>query len=192
MRTRHTLFAALVFCAALLFCGKEKSPAQPSATSVDDPTTQKVHQLINAHRVSIGRSALALNETISQQARQHSQNMAAGVTPFSHDGFDARVAAIGKSIALQSAAENVAYNQGYSNPAQVAVEGWLQSPGHKENIQGDYSLTGIGVAVNAAGEYYFTQIFVKPEGGDSDKLGTSSLCDPANREKQSPWFRAMT
>jgi uncharacterized protein YkwD len=147
----------------LLFCSEKKSPAPTSPTTLDDPVAQEVHQLINAYRVSIGLRALAVNETISQQARQHSQNMAAGITPFSHDGFDARAAAIAQSISLQSAAENVAYNQGYSNPAQTAVDSWLQSPGHKANIEGDYTLTGIGVAANTTGGYYFTQIFIDPE-----------------------------
>jgi uncharacterized protein YkwD len=33
-------------------------------------------------------------------------------------------------------------------------------PGHRKNIEGPYEVTGIGVARNAQGEVYFTQIFV--------------------------------
>jgi len=40
------------------------------------------------------------------------------------------------------------------------VRGWLESRAHRENIDGSYNLTGIGVARNAAGEVFFTQIFV--------------------------------
>jgi uncharacterized protein YkwD len=54
----------------------------------------------------------------------------------------------------------VAFNQGHRDPAAVAVQGWLESPGHRENIEGPYELTGVGVASNAKGEVYFTQIFV--------------------------------
>jgi len=42
-----------------------------------------------------------------------------------------------------------------------AVKGWINSPGHQKNMVGDYNLTGIGIAKNNVGEYYFTQLFVK-------------------------------
>jgi uncharacterized protein YkwD len=58
-------------------------------------------------------------------------------------------------------AENVGFNVGYANPASKAVEDWLHSPGHLNNIKGDFELTGIGVAKNKRGKYYFTQIFLK-------------------------------
>ncbi len=98
---------------------------------------------------------------ICEQSRLHSQAMASGQVPFSHNGFEARVKAIGESIPYRSAAENVAYNQGYSNPDQQAVEGWIKSPGHRKNMEGQFDVTGIGITKNAKGEYYFTQIFIK-------------------------------
>ncbi len=39
------------------------------------------------------------------------------------------------------------------------MSGWLRSPGHRENIEGAYDLTGIGVARSRQGVYYFTQLF---------------------------------
>ena len=57
-------------------------------------------------------------------------------------------------------AENVGYNMGYSDPAGRVVERWLNSPGHKKNIEGNYNLTGIGVIQADQVTYYFTQIFV--------------------------------
>ena len=38
---------------------------------------------------------------------------------------------------------------------------WLNSPGHRKNIEGDFTHIGIGVVKNDAGVYYFTQIFLK-------------------------------
>lgn len=122
---------------------------------------ESIHAQINQYRQSRGLAPLALNGAISDQARLHSQAMASGETSFSHTGFEKRVEAIAQSVTYQSAAENVAYNQGYSDAAQQAVAGWLNSPGHLENIQGNYDLTGIGVARNSQGEYYFTQIFLQ-------------------------------
>lgn len=121
---------------------------------------QAVLQQINEYRRQKGLTTLTLNATITRQARQHSQRMSRS-RDLSHDGFNARVQAIAKSISYRGAAENVAYNQGYSNPDRQAVDGWIKSNGHRENIEGDYSLTGIGVAKNAQGEYYFTQIFIR-------------------------------
>ncbi len=122
---------------------------------------QAVLQQINQYRASRNLPALKLDPRITAQALAHSQAMASGQVPFSHNGFQQRVATIGKAIPYSSAAENVAYNMGYSDPATQAVQGWLKSPGHLKNIQGKYNLTGIGVAQNAKGEVYFTQIFIQ-------------------------------
>ncbi|MBD2139734.1 CAP domain-containing protein [Anabaena sp. FACHB-1237] len=113
---------------------------------------------INQYRIKEGLPQLRLSEEISKQARTHSENMAAGRVNFSHHGFVERVKAI--HIKFNSAAENVAFNIGYSNPANEAVSGWIKSPGHLKNIKGQYNLTGIGVAINSQGEVYLTQIFL--------------------------------
>jgi uncharacterized protein YkwD len=126
-----------------------------------DTIAQDIHQKINQYRQSQNLSPLQLDPTITQQAQLHSQAMATGEVPFSHQGFEKRADTISKAVQYRSVAENVAYNQGYSDPAENAVSGWLQSPGHYKNIVGDFDLTGIGVAKNEAGEYYFTQIFAK-------------------------------
>lgn len=124
-------------------------------------TEQAIHTLVNQHRATQGLPPLTLDTRISQQARLHSQAMANGQVAFGHGGFEQRGRAIAAQIPYRSFAENVAYNQGYSNPSSQAVEGWLRSSGHRTNIQGQYETTGIGVAINARGEYYFTQLFLK-------------------------------
>lgn len=121
---------------------------------------QAVHNQVNQYRASLGLAPLALDSRISSQARAHSQNMASGAVPFSHDGFSQRVQALATQIPYNESSENVAYNQGYADAATQAVQGWLNSTGHRTNIEGNYNLTGIGVAKNEEGEYYFTQIFV--------------------------------
>jgi uncharacterized protein YkwD len=138
--------------------------AQPPVRTVAAAPTnleQAVLQQINQYRASRKLSPLKLDARISAQSLTHSQAMANGQVPFSHNGFDQRVQAIARAIPYSSAAENVAYNQGYSDPVTQAVQGWLKSPGHLKNIQGNFNLTGIGVVRNAKGEYYFTQIFIR-------------------------------
>lgn len=122
---------------------------------------QQVHQKINQYRQSLDLDPLSLNDQISQQAEAHSQDMAQQKVKFGHRGFASRIKALANDISYRSAAENVAYNQGYGDPAEQAVTGWLKSKGHRKNIVGNYNLTGIGVAKNQQGEYYFTQIFIK-------------------------------
>ncbi|MCB2204666.1 CAP domain-containing protein [bacterium] len=122
---------------------------------------QRVHTLINEYRQEKGLSPLTLHNVLTTQARNHSRDMADGTVPFSHDGFDARVTAIKAQINISSAAENVAMNSGYSDPAKISFDGWIKSDGHRTNIEGDYDLTGIGVSQSSSGAYYLTQMFAK-------------------------------
>jgi uncharacterized protein YkwD len=118
-----------------------------------------VNQQINQYRASKKLPPLSIDPRISQIARIHSENMAKGKVSFSHDGFEGRAKAI--TIPYKSVAENLAYNFGYSDPVRNAVEGWIKSDGHRKNMEGQFNVTGIGVAKNAKGEYYFTQLFVR-------------------------------
>lgn len=118
----------------------------------------RILQLVNEHRQSIGKGSLQMIDVASAQAIQHSRDMMNKNTPFGHEGFEERVDVIKKSVGfINAAGENVAYGQ---LTAEGVVDGWLHSPGHRKNIEGDYNLTGIGVAQNAQGVIYFTQIFV--------------------------------
>jgi uncharacterized protein YkwD len=174
-RLTKLIFGLLVLAAGLSSCDSSMIIGQ-SLPSVSTPSTtvskssksgefatleESVHQQVNQYRQSRNLPPLKLDARISQQARVHSQAMASGKVPFSHNGFEGRVKAIAKSIPYRKAGENVAYNMGYSNPGEQAVEGWIKSPGHRQNMEGDFDLTGVGITKNAKGEYYFTQIFIK-------------------------------
>jgi uncharacterized protein YkwD len=169
----------IAFGSVLLTTGSISIPAQAQKIAADIQVTttpiylaqstnistasleQKVLAQINQYRNQRGLRSLSVNATIRQQARLHSQNMASGRVPFGHQGFQERLNAIAKIIPLMGIAENVAYNMGYADPASNAVRGWLNSPGHRLNIEGNYNLTGVGVAKSPQGAYYFTQIFVR-------------------------------
>jgi len=129
-------------------------PAPPAfATAYDD----QILALVNDHRRSIGKPALAMNQVIWTQANGHSRNMASGSVPFGHDGFDARVAAIRAALGSGgSAAENVA--MGYTSAASV-VNAWLGSAGHRANIEGNSTRTGVSAVQSSGGVWYYTQLF---------------------------------
>lgn len=122
---------------------------------------KSVHRQINQYRGKKGLPPLKLDGKISAIAREHSKRMADKKVAFGHDGSKSRYQKISKLIRWRGVAENVAYNQGYRNPGKSAVDGWIKSPGHQRNMVGKYEVTGIGVAKNSKGEYYFTQLFVR-------------------------------
>ncbi|WP_013321393.1 CAP domain-containing protein [Gloeothece verrucosa] len=165
------------------FPSEENMGSQAATSLVADATRssaleQDVYRQINQYRQSRHLAPLTFNNTIAQQARIHSQRMAAKTVPFSHEGFEKRLQQIGQTIPYQQAAENVAFNEGAKDPATVAVQGWLKSPGHLKNIESNFNLTGVGVALNRQGEYYFTQIFIKPQaasGSSDSKIKKASL-----------------
>jgi uncharacterized protein YkwD len=123
--------------------------------SPSDSVEAEVHRLVNEHRTEMGLPTLEWNDIIANECRQHSQEMAYAHT-INHDGFNERINKIGVTISWNWAGENVAYN--YS--AQGAVTAWLNSPGHKSNIESNSNLTGVGVAYDG-GTIYFTQIFIR-------------------------------
>ncbi|NJN73194.1 MAG: CAP domain-containing protein [Limnothrix sp. RL_2_0] len=137
----------------------------PAATVQNLPTEQieqLIHEKINDYRISQGLPALSLDYRITNESRKYSEKMASGEAEFSHDGFDERAENLEKqALKYESVGENLAMLQGYDDLATEAVNGWIASPGHHKNIVGDYELTGIGVVKNEAGEYYFTQLFLK-------------------------------
>ncbi len=139
------------------------TPAAPApTTSINaSPVEREVFDRINAHRVSIGIAPLGWDDAIANQAREHSKRMANGTTPFGHDGFSDRLRLLQGSLTVRGIAENVAMND-FPNPAPTAVNGWIESPGHKANLeQPTYTLTGVGIAQAEDGSFYFTQLFVR-------------------------------
>jgi len=111
---------------------------------------------VNEDRTAHGLSPLQMNELESSLAAKHSRDMSVGKVKFGHDGFNARAKTIQKELGSIEVGENVAEG---SMTAREVVDGWLHSPGHKKNIEGNFTLTGIGYASDKKGDIYFTQIF---------------------------------
>ena len=121
---------------------------------------QQVHELVNNHRTAMGLAPLEYNEDIARIARRHSRDMANGYVGMGHEGADERGRVLARTITYNQFAENVAANsQTVSSAAEAAVTGWLNSPGHRVNIEGNYNLSGIGIA-RSGNSFFFTQIFL--------------------------------
>lgn len=120
-----------------------------------------IFDLANVFRVSNGKPILAWHEGLANVARKHSKDMAVRsffdhINPSGYSPFD-RILADG--IDYSVAAENIA--AGYTN-AFAAHSGWVNSPGHRENLLRQIDYLGVGIYIG--GEYvnYFTQDFITP------------------------------
>jgi len=154
-----------IFTEGSSFAATKKCPSRyyRSYQTIEAPAVseEKCIADINRVRQEHGLQPLKGWTQLSACAREHSQNMAAGKCPFGHDGFKQRADQMQTQATLSSFAENVAYSHKYDDPVQIAVDGWMKSPGHKKNILGDFEETGVGVAVDKEGKFYITQLFAK-------------------------------
>ena len=142
-------------------------PAKPAgkskATNALD-LERRAFELINRQRTATGLEALAWSDDAAKIARLHSENMA-NYNFFSHTGIDgSMVNDRADSFGVRkwrAIGENIAYNQGFENPVEFAVERWMQSPKHRDNLLNSrWKESGIGIAVTADGTYYFTEVFL--------------------------------
>jgi uncharacterized protein YkwD len=144
-----------------------------------------VISLVNQHRAQLGLSQLQVSPTLTKAAEWKSRHMAAygyldhndPAPPVARTPGD-RLAACG--YAGGGWGENIA--AGYKTPAAV-MQGWLNSPGHKANIENPtYMAIGVGVATSASGSPYWTQDF----GTVADAGSTAPPATPAPSPSPSP------
>ena len=123
-----------------------------------------VFALLNQKRREKNLSSLEWSDDVAKIARMHSENMAK-LKFFSHRGQDGtmvddRADLLGISK-WQAIGENIAFNQGYENPAEFAVERWMLSFTHCENILNNrWRESAVGAAIADDGAVYFTQVFL--------------------------------
>jgi uncharacterized protein YkwD len=158
---RVLLLVAIVF--TMNSCSSDSSETTTDSTSAKvmnysyNSTEIETMALINTYRVSIGLNALKEINHISFKSEEHNTYMIAN-NVVNHDDFVSRSENIMQVLRAKSVAENIAYN--YNSP-QTAVDAWLKSPGHKANIEGNFTHFGLAVKVNADGKKYYTNIFAK-------------------------------
>jgi uncharacterized protein YkwD len=148
---------------------------------------RKIHQVVNRERQRQGLSPLRWDDSLARIARQHSSDMGSR-RYFSHEtsegrtfsfrydaaGYVCRVR-VGSTIYL--GAENIALNHLYDRVttvngvatydwnsedriAETTVRGWMNSPGHRQNIlTPHWGKEGIGIFITPGDEVYITQNF---------------------------------
>jgi len=122
------------------------------------PDEIELARIINQYRLSVGKSQLEIVNHISYKSQEHNLYMIQN-NVVNHDYFDSRANNIMQVLGAIRVGENIAYN--YSTP-NAALYAWLNSPGHKENLDGDYTHFGISISVNPVnGKKYYTNMFMK-------------------------------
>lgn len=124
--------ALIVFFAALAL-------HQTARAGDDSDVLRAVVAQVNAVRAAQGLAPVAADGQLTAAAAAHSSQQAA-IGRLSHDGFAARMQALGPRYGF--VAENVAAGQ--PTPAAV-VEAWMHSPAHRDNLL-QPSVTAVGVA----------------------------------------------
>ena len=134
-----------------------------------------VLKLTNTQRLGNGLRPLSTFKTLQQAARKRSGEI---VTKFDHDrpdGSSCFTVLSEYGITYGYAGENIA--AGYSTPA-LAVNGWMNSPGHKANIlYGDFVHMGAGYTYSSGGspQYYHHWVQLFTGGCGVTKLEVGSL-----------------
>ena len=136
--------------------------------------------LLNEVRAGQGLAPLAANARLAQAAQEHAADMVTNHY-FAHDSltgvqFNDRIDATGylNSVGRWSVGENLAWGTyDLATPAAI-VNGWMNSPGHRANILGQFSEIGIAIVAadpqgdSAPGATYVTDFGqVEPVAGSS-------------------------
>ena len=164
LKLLRALLLAAVIC-TMNSCSSDSSEIEAADATVQKVVTYSYNsieletmELINAHRVSKGLNPLEKINHMSYKSEEHDNYMIAN-NVVNHNDFAARSENIMKTLGAKSVSENIAYN--YNTP-QAVLNAWLASPGHKENIEGNFTHFGIAIKENPeTGKKYYTNIFAK-------------------------------
>ncbi len=145
--------------AAVGNCTRDASWGTPSSAFAAQVVT-----LVNQHRQALGLPTLGVSPTLTASAEWKSAHMAYyqymqhddPAPPVARTVSD-RLAACGYPMQNIGWGENIAY--GYQTPQDV-MNAWLNSSGHKANIENaSFRAIGVGAVQSSNGYWYWTQDF---------------------------------
>lgn len=154
----HPLLPKALLLCGLLAAAPSCDGGDPLGPEAELPAeVQDFVSLMNAHRADVGCGPLTWNAPVAEVAEAHSQDMVdrdffAHTNPDGRSPFQ-RLQDAG--ITYAAAAENIAY--GYPTGA-VVLDAWLDSPGHRANIE-NCNLTEHGVGLVGT---HWTHLFIRP------------------------------
>ena len=157
------LFMPFVMVLTLASCSKDDATQEKEDLELVTNYDYSAEELdlanrINDYRVSVGLNTLEIVNHISYKSLEHNSYMIDN-NVVNHDYFDSRANNIIQVLGAVRVGENIAYN--FSTP-NSALHAWKNSPGHKANLDGDYTHFGISIKINPEnGKKYYTNMFMK-------------------------------
>ena len=157
----------LYFFCCLLYLSVNFAHAQFASSyapiAADVRLERDLLDLTNDERRRAGFGTLLPDEALALAARHHAQEMAT-LNYFSHSSPTPHNATLNQRVAQAgSAATGIGENLALVGPQEVAqqsVQGWMESPGHRENLlRSDYTHVGFGAAQDANGRVFVAQVF---------------------------------
>ena len=144
-----------VLLAALLAAIATLVPTTPADASAD--LEAQFLSAINSERTSRGLSALSSSGDLVSVARQHSKKMADQQNLHHNPSLGSQV----------SGWKKVGENVGKGPSVSRIHAAFMASSGHKANIlDADWTQAGVGVAVDADGRIWVTEVFRLPKGAE--------------------------
>ncbi len=158
-------FVSFFICISILTwlpgCGASLQ-ALLASNANKDQLAQQVFELTNEERANEGIEPLVWNDKLAQAGADHCQDMI-DRNYFAHNSPDGLTPGARATIAGYSwlwVGENIA--KGYPTAEEV-MEGWMNSPDHKDNIlRPQFKEIGIAVRFDAMGIAYWAQEFGTP------------------------------
>lgn len=137
-----TLIATFfVYATVFRIINESQQPTVVAAAVVQPPDPQEIENRVNAYRSEKGLSILADSEVLSQAAQARADQMCYE-NEWNHD--DAW-AILDPRYSYYSASENLSYGVLSEDSARMAIDGWVKSDGHRENMLKDHQELGVGV-----------------------------------------------
>jgi uncharacterized protein YkwD len=158
------MFKAFLPVALVLFltsCSSEESSEMELAkveTYLYNDVEMDMMSRINDYRDEMGLPSLEPIEHISFKSSEHNDFMILNEV-VGHHRFELRSQNIRQVLGAVRVSENIAYNYNTNN---AALNAWINSDGHRDNLLGDYTHFGISIKTNPTnGRKYYTNIFMK-------------------------------
>jgi uncharacterized protein YkwD len=142
------------------------SGAPPAASGA--ALAGSIHSQVNGFRRARGKPELRRDARLDRLAGDHAESMrrnrgaagGGGAGSISHDGFKERSFQARRLMGLSDVGENVGTCRGHRTAAAgTLVTAWTGSAGHRMNLEGVWSRTGIGAVVDDDGTVFAVQIF---------------------------------
>ncbi len=166
-----TLVGLALLTLIITGCGR-KPPVYPetggtveSVVPMED-VAREIAREVRTYRAQNGKTPLSWDSSLASAAETHSAAMGSGRIPLGHYNFDRRQADITENMGFVSGvAENVGVvSFGDGNARAIAkqfVRIWSNSAQHRQNMLGEYNITGVGVVRTNGGKVYATQLFAR-------------------------------